>query len=283
MMANGSIVSSGQSLPEGGWSWHGGSGAMIWQLMFADSGLLFGLKRFPEQRRASLFCLDSETGRMLCDDFVLTGGADSAEPVGDGWMIGLETTHRNLLFCHGFQPGSPEHQGIWAVDLAEGTLAWGRPDVVFAANLGESVLAYKSRVFAGFPERDYFLIDPLTGREVEHIGTDPERFNALRNEAVGEEERQGVVLPSAGMDEFGHLETIRLGGSTVTAMHRLVSGGGTENAWSSVLALNAGDRLLFEDTMGQAGAAPLFNNFLVRDQRLYYIKEREMLVSIDLS
>ncbi|HHE31871.1 MAG TPA: hypothetical protein ENL07_04410 [Chlorobaculum parvum] len=283
MTAKSFVTSDGQPLPEGAWSWHGGKGAMIWQLMFADGGLLLGLKRFPEQRRASLFCLSSETGQVFCDDFVLAGGGDSSEPVGDGWMIGLETTHRNLLFCHGFQSGSPEHQGIWAVDLSIGTLVWSRPDFAFAANLGETFLAYKSRVFAGFPERDYYLIDPFTGREVEHIGTDPERFNQLRNEAIGEEDRQGVMLPSAGMDESGHVETIELAGSSVTATHRLACDGGTESAWSSVLAFNAGERLLYKDAMGKAEAVPLFNNFLVKDQRLYYIKEREVLVSIDLS
>lgn len=283
MTAGGSIAAFGQRLPEGGWHWHGGSGAVIWQLMFADAGLVMGLKRFPEQRKASLFCLASESGRVVCDDFVLTGGGEANTPVGEGWMIGLETTSGNLLYCHGFQPGSPEHQGLWAVDLAAGRVAWSRPDLSYAANLGDAFLAYKSRVFAGFPERDYYLIDPRTGRETEHIGTEPERFNALRDRAAGEEQRQGVLLPDAGMDESGHVETIECGAFTIKALHRLAGAGGTESSWRSVLAVSAGNRLLFEDTMGQAGAVPLFNNFLVKDRRLYYIKEREVLKSVVVS
>jgi len=282
-MAKSFVTSAGQPLPEGGWSWHGGKGAMIWQLMFTESGLMTGLKRFPEERRASFFCLAPETGEVLHDDFVLTGGGEQGEPVGDGWMIGLETTHGNLLFCHAFQQGSPEHQGIWAVDSAAGALAWSRPDLSYAANLGDTFLVYKSRVFAGFPERDFWLLDPLTGKEIEQIGTAPERFNPLRNEAIGEEERQGVLLPVAGMDKSGHLETIECGSSTVTVTHRMSAGEGTESAWSSVLAITAGGRVLYEDEMGNAVAVPLFNSALVRNKRLYYIKEREVLVSLPVS
>jgi len=100
------------------WSWHGGRGALVWQLMFGDE-LVMGIKRFPQERKAMLFCLEASTGRVLCENFVLTaeGENELPVPVGDGWMIGFETVHGGLLFCHAFQPGSPEHQGIWAVDL----------------------------------------------------------------------------------------------------------------------------------------------------------------------
>lgn len=285
MTAGDLVKSSVQPFPDGGWSWHGGSGAVIWQLMFTGSGLLTGLKRFREQRRAALFCLDPETGCALCDDVVLAGGGKAIEPVGEGWMIGLETTHRNLLYCHAFQPGGPEHQGIWALDPSSGTLVWSRPDLAFAANLGDTFLAYSSRVFAGFPERDYFLIDPLTGSVIEQIGTAPERFNPLRNAALAEDERQGVVLPVAGIGEpAGHLERIDCGASTVTARHSLMAGDeGTDSSWQSVLSVVVGSRIVYEDMMGKAGIAPLFNNFLVRDRRLFYIKEREVLISFAVS
>lgn len=277
------VTSAGYPLPEGGWTWHGGEGAMIWQLMFTENdGLVTGLKRFPEEHRASLFCLAPESGEVLRDDFVLTDG-EHDEPVGDGWMIGLETTHGHLLLCHAFQQGSPEHQGIWAVDPAAGVLAWSRPDLSYVGNLGDTFLVYKSRVFAGFPERDFWLIDPLNGREVEHIGTEPEHFNSLRNAAISEEERQGVLLPVADVDESGHLETIKYGSSTITVTHRMSAGAGTDSAWRSVLVITVGGRALYEDAMGNADAAPLFNSTLVWGKRLYYIKKREVLVSFPIS
>jgi hypothetical protein len=264
------------------WSWSGGNGAIIWQLMFSDDTVM-GLKRFPQERKASLFCLDSATGRVLCDDFVLIAEGELAAPVGDGWMIGLETVHRGLLFCHSFQPGSPEHQGIWALDLPQGRVVWSRPDLVFTANLGDALLAYRSIVFAGFPERDYYLLDPLTGGEIEHLGTAHERPNQLRDVAESEETRQRILLPDLAFDERGHVERIGLGASCVTVHHRIEIGAEGVVGWKAALAVTEGDRLVHEASMASGEPAPVFNSFLIKDSRLYYIKERERLVSLVVS
>ncbi|RXK89124.1 DUF4905 domain-containing protein [Chlorobaculum sp. 24CR] len=274
---------SGQ--PEAGkqWSWSGGNGALVWQLMFGNDTVM-GIKRFPEQRKASLFCLEASTGRVLCDDFVLTHKSGEDEVlVGDGWMIGLETVHGGLLFCHTYQPGSPEHQGIWAVDLAAGRVAWSRPDLVFTANLGDALLTYRSLVFAGFPERDYWLVDPETGRELEHFGTAHERPNQLRDAAQSEEAWQGILLPDAALDEAGHVERIALGATSVTVRHRMKSGAEGVPGWVATLSVRAGDRLVHEAVMAAGEPMPVFNGFLMKDKRLYYIKEREVLVSLEVS
>lgn len=250
---------------------------MIWQLMFLGSGNVLGIKRFPARRSASLFCLDSETGRNLCDDFVLAYGDHSDTPVGDGWMIGLETTHGELTFCHSYQQGSPEHLGIWAVDLPGRHVVWSRPDLVFAANLGDFFLAYRTSVFAGFPERDYRLVDPLTGCELEHIGTGHERPNQLRNQAESEESRQGILLPELLLSGPEPGERIVCGASRVESCHHMVADGGS---WVSGLKILLEDRTLYEDTMATNAPMPLFNNFLIRGSALYYIKDNEELTSV---
>lgn len=245
---------------------------------------VMGIKRFPQERKASFFCLESSTGKVLRDDFVLTfDNGESEAPVGDGWMIGLETVHGNLLFCHTYQPGSPEHQGIWALDLPAGRVAWSRSDLVFTANLGDAFLAYRSIVFAGFPERDYFLIDPLTGRELERLGTAHERPNRLRDAAQSEEKRQGILLPDAAFDELGHVESIALGDTSVTVRHRMERGAEGIVGWVSTLSVNEGERLVHEDVMTSGEPMPVFNSFLIKEGRLYYIKEREFLVSLVVS
>jgi hypothetical protein len=255
---------------------------VIWQLMFPCEGLVAGLKRFPATRSASIFCIDASTGMTRCDAFVPSAGAGGEMPVGDGWMIGLETTRENLLFCHAYQPGSPEHQGIWAVDLPGGTVLWSRPDLVFAANLGERFLVYKTRVFAGFPERDYRLIDPRTGREIDEGVMEAERANRLRQEAESEQERQGILLPVAGLDETGgYAEIIDFGEQRVTARHALRAG--ESAAWDSFLEISSTGIALYEDTMASSVPAPVFNNFLLRAGRLYYIREKGTLISVEVS
>ncbi|NTW53294.1 MAG: DUF4905 domain-containing protein [Chlorobaculum sp.] len=264
------------------WTWHGGKDAIIWQLMFGGDTVM-GIKRFAQERKASFFCLEASTGRVLCDDFALTTGDESETLVGDGWMIGLETVHTGLLFCHAFQPGSPEHLGIWAVDLPASRIAWSRPDLAFTANLGDALLAYRSIVFAGFPEREYYLLDPLTGREIEHLGTAHERPNQLRDAAESEEARQGILLPEGAFDDQGHVERIDLGASSVTVRHRLESGAEGIPGWVAMLSVAEGDRLIHDEVMASGEPMPVFNSFLMKEGRLYYIKEREYLVSLAVS
>lgn len=259
------------------WSWHGGNGAMIWQLMFLESARVLGIKRFPAQRSASLFCLDPDTGAALCDDFVLKYEGQPDTPVGDGWMIGLETTHRELVFCHTFQPGSPEHSGLWAVDLSCRSVVWSRPELIFAANLGDSFLVYRTRVFAGFPEREYLLLDPLTGNDLEQIGTGHERPNLLRDTAESEESRQGILLPDLFQSDTDPVECIVFGALRVEGCHRMTGEGGS---WVSGLKVINGDNILYKDTMASGIPMPRFNNFLIRGQALYYIKNNEELISV---
>jgi hypothetical protein len=262
------------------WSWHGGSGAMIWQLMFLESGKVLGIKRFAGLRQASLFCLQPDTGEVLCDDFVPAYGNGSDAPVGEGWMIGLETTHGELLFCHSFQPGSPEHLGLWALDLPGGHVVWSRPDIVFAANLGDSFLVYKSSVFAGFPEREYWLVDPLSGQVLEHLGTGHERPNQLRDSAMSEQSRQGILLPELCLAGPDPVECIRYGLVTVEGYHCMTVEG---SSWVSGLRIMTGERALYDDTMALQAPMPLFNNFLIKGTALYYIKESEELISVTMS
>lgn len=261
------------------WSWHAGKGAVIWQLMFPEGGIVAGLKRDPASRTASLFCLEADTGLELCDGFVPMVAEGSELPVGEGWMIGLETTHGGLLFCHAFQSGSPEHQGLWAIDLPARRVVWGRPEAVFAANLGDAFLVYRTRMFAGFPEREYWLIDPRNGEVLESLGTGHERPNLLRMSAEGEESRQGIALPETRLSADGPVEAVVAGAVTAEGMHTpsLLPG-----AWRSTVRVILGGLTVHEGIMASAAHAHLFNNFLIRGTTLYYIKENEELVGVML-
>jgi hypothetical protein len=271
------------SIPEKAWRWHGGDGAMIWQLMFSSNGKVMGLKRSSEERRATLFCLEAATGRILCDDFVLADPSDMNNAVGNAWMIGLETTYADWLVCHAYQPGSPEHQGIWAVDLPVKTIVWCRPDLVFAANLGDRFLVYRTRVFAGFPERDYFLLDPETGQEIEADPIEQERAHLLRSEAASEQERQGIVLPDSGVNPDAHVEFIHYGTMHVTAFHRERLTQAGHLVWDSFLEISSANAVLYQEQVATSFSVPAVSNFLIKDERLYYIREKSELISVPVS
>jgi hypothetical protein len=276
------------------WRYSGGRGALIWQLMFTGSGDLIGLKRFTASRSALLFSIDPETGKVYCDDCKLV---DSLNPVteGESWFTGLETTTRDLVYCHLYQPDSPEHQGIWALDPKSGLVVWSRRDIIYAGNLDHEFLVYRLSVFAGFPERHFILIDPLSGKDIRQLGVDSLSINAYRTQFVAEEKRQQVILPEfvtegmavellalqrAGVSDIIRIECIVQGQLTFTAMHEPAAAPGL---WNSALKVWRDDRLVYCDLMEEGLDRPRFNNFLIRGAHLYYIKNKEELVCVALS
>ena len=216
-------------------------------------------------------------------------------PAGEGWFVGLETTLGNLVYCYAYQSESPEHKGIWALDLRDNRVVWSRPDIVFAANLDHEFLVYKLSAFGGFPERHFLLIDPVTGELIRTLGLDSPAVNAIRQEVVPEEDRQQVTLSEVvtremtearlalqrvGITETTCCECIFKGIFTVTALHEQVESTGL---WQSFLNVWAGDSLVYADTMEESVEKPCLNNFLIWSENLYYLKNKEELVCVALT
>jgi hypothetical protein len=276
------------------WRYHAGHGALVWQLMFTSSGDLVGQKRFASSRQALFFCIDTLSGKVVRDDYLFLD-SHHALSVAEGWFTGLETTLGNLVYCSTSQPNSPEHQGIWAIDFRSGMVVWSRPDLVFVANLEDAFLVYHSSAFAGFPERHFRLIDPVTGADIRLLGLDCVEVNAIREDVVQEEVRQQITLPEfvmEGMSEermalqrVGIAGTIRCecivqGSLTVAALHEPAN---IPAQWSSSLKVWKNDHLVYEDVMEERVDKPGLNNFLLRSNQLYYLKGREELYCVRLT
>lgn len=276
------------------WHFHAGEGALVWHLMFTKTGMLIGQKRFLTGRKALFFSLDILTGEVLSDNYLLMDHRNDIA-VGEGWFVGLETTLEDLVYCYSYQQQSPEHIGIWAVDLRAGKVVWSRPDIVFVANLDHQFLVYRPSVFAGFPERHYFLIDPCSGVEISSLGHDGAEVNVLRGKAISEEERQGVLLSGflteemaperlalerAGIAEPTRCESIVHGSFTVAAFHEPAQ---PLEGWDSFLRVWYLDRLVYTASMEEGSERPCLNNFMIHGDNLYYLKDKEELICVALS
>ncbi len=275
------------------WRYHAGPGALVWQLMFTQGGTLVGQKRFAVSRRALFFCIDTVTGHLFCDDYLFE---DHHHPLSlaEGWFTVLETTLGDLVYCSACQPNSPEHQGIWAVDFRGSGVAWSRPDLVFVANLEEDLLACRISSFAGFPERHFLLIDPVTGADTRLLGLDTLEVNALRAEVVQEEVRQQVILSEfvtegmarermalqrVGIGAATHSECIVHEDFTVAILHEQNRLSGL---WDSSLKVWRGDCLVYAEALDEGAEKPALNTFLIRRSALYFLKGRDELVCVSL-
>ena len=275
------------------WQYGAGCGALVWQLMFTQTGDLIGQKRVAASRQALFFGIDTLTGKIFLDDYLFLDHIHSLSPA-ESWFIVLETTLGELVYCSACQPNSPERQGIWAVDFRNGNVVWSRPDLVFVANLEDEFLLYKPSAFAGFPERHFLLIDPATGADIRSSGLDTLDVNALRAEVVQEEVRQQVTLPEfvtegmaermvlqrVGVAETTRCECIVHGSLTVAVLHEPAQ---LPDLWDSSLKVWRSDRLVYADILEERVEKPGLNNFLIRSDSLYYLKAKEKLVCVALS
>ncbi|ABB24479.1 DUF4905 domain-containing protein [Pelodictyon luteolum] len=256
------------------WRYDCGDGAILWQLSFTGSGMLFGQKRFPGDRRSLFFAIDPEAYRVLIDDFQPLDPA-SGLPLGAGWFTGIESTHRDLVYLHAWQEGSPLHRGIWAVLARTGSILWSQPGLEYVAHTDSGLLACRQSSFAGFPERNYLLLDPLTGKE-----SACDDAAGLRASAIGEDARQEVQLPEA----TERLPDGSRGGESIVR-GRVVAGSvheDLEGRWRSTLRLWEDGMEVYCDVMDEGGSMPARNNFLIRGDKLYYIKKKRELVAFTL-
>ena len=113
--------------------WEYTAAGRIWHVRVASETLLLGENRDPETKRVEFFCLDQRDGSEVW----------RKGEFGDGWWIGIEGIFNGTLLLHGFSsPDLPVHRGIIAVDMADGTKLWERPDLVIQGTDGTNVVGH---------------------------------------------------------------------------------------------------------------------------------------------
>jgi len=267
------------------WRFTPENGALLWKIMFLEPDLVVCENRFTGKKAASFSCLSLPSGKEVLRDFTLDAGDHATNS--ENRMTGLETARGNLFYIHGYQSDSPEHAGLWAIDPLKACVTWARPDVAFVAHLEEGMLGYSAGSFAGFPERNYMLLDAMTGEVIEVIGQDAHRANALRADAKDDAEMQHVLLPRFGEEE--QMETGRSGsivreyiehqGFLVAVSHEKSE---SKQSFDACIRAFYDGKLLYQDTLAEGTAAPCMNYFLLRGVTLYYISNMNELISVQL-
>ena len=267
------------------WGFTPENGALFWKIMFLEPDLVVCENRFTGEKAASFTCLSLRSGKDILREFTLDAGDHATDH--EDRMTGLETTRGNLFYIHGYQSESPEHAGLWAIDPLKAGVKWARPDVAFVAHLEKGMLVYSAGSFAGFPERNYMLLDARTGEVKELIGQNARRANALRAEAQDDAEMQNVLLPRS--DEEREMVVGRSGpivreyiehqGILVSVSHEKSKRGKGFDA--GIRAFYDG-KLLYQDMLAEGMAVPCLNYFLLRGVTLYYIRNMNELIAVHL-
>jgi hypothetical protein len=262
----------------------------IWKVLFADSALLLGEARDVDTKRASFFCIDSETGIALWNQLRF------AEP----WWVGIDGVHRGVVFFHEFaKPDLPEHKSICAVDLRSGEILWTNSDATFFFAYGDFVFAERKM----FEKRVALKLSFTTGEMIEEID-DPDTLMSLRRlsaqesgesndvlypEVLAEHEersRLSLLSPYIDSDRWRSLESIETTTHVVASFHSVSNIASVESpVFSNQLLIleKANARKVFADTLNAETKAIVPDSFFIRNRTVFYVKEYSSLVAVKLN
>ncbi|MFN3344791.1 MAG: DUF4905 domain-containing protein [Chloroherpetonaceae bacterium] len=284
----------------------------IWLSQFLANGNLIIEHRTGErravlkERKVKFLSLDANTGKPLWDNFVLTD--EQGNEFGEGWWVGLELVHKNLFYLHGYvAPRIPEHRGLWALDADSARLVWKDESVSFVARVDDELLVYRPADTESFAERQYLILNALTGEKLRDVST--AEADAFRDKSQDFASVQGVTLPTrhnnfspdfermkslaekstSAKNVIAGYDCIELGATTLLGYHEqtdkivLTQNGSPVKALTYTLFVLEDDNIVYRDTLGNAMSGLLTDGFFVRGNRLYYTKNQDTLVALELS
>lgn len=268
-------------------AWRYKTNGVIWRIVPTRSGRIIGEERDLTKKTVSFFCLNETTGEVLWEGL----------NYGEQWWMGIEAADDTRMFLHRFAaPDLPRHSGIIAADLDSGKQIWSHDDLTFSHLGSSSVLAYRDSMEG----REFVELDAGTGSIIRSVRSDDSA--ALETVAVSEhawEDELEFPLPVLpGTDEYtrfrsvtqiqvalengvGPVEVIDRKEVTIFSYHQQDAPGVLFNNILTIVDKVHG-AVLYNDILNARVPAPVPESFFVRRDMVYSVKERSLLVAVQL-
>ncbi|MGE5315360.1 MAG: DUF4905 domain-containing protein [Acidobacteriota bacterium] len=269
-------------------AWSFTASHILWRFLLSDSGLLLGEDRDTDAKNVSFFCIDMGTGSVLW----------RGRTFGEAWWTGIEAVTGNRLYLHGFaKPDMPEHRGLTAVDARTGSVIWSNNDISFFAADASRVIGYRDL----FERRVFEEFDAQTGAFLHERQTAGEEAQEMRRGSFGrtdllfpeplekEDPQQPTIeraLQHAVKTDPAHppiIDAARAEGRIIISAHVRTSDRPGSMTHLLLVIDEVTGRELYRDTLNADTPYAIRDSFFIDRSRLYYIKEKQTLVSLPLA
>ncbi|MBT8380610.1 MAG: DUF4905 domain-containing protein [Ignavibacteria bacterium] len=167
----------------------------IWRIIPTETNKLVIEEREPEKKQAYFICLQTESGKRIFKDFQHE----------EKFWVGIEAVYNDLIFFHSYlKPDMPGHKGILAFDIAEQEIKWENKDLTFLFQLNNLIYTYLQR----FDSRNHYALNFETGEIEEDFGSDSNKINKLRDEAVKNQSSKDYLFPRIFYDDSSSSEQL---------------------------------------------------------------------------
>ncbi len=265
---------------------------IFWKLLISPDGILAGEERDTEEKTASLFALDVESGKMLWRGAKLD----------EGWWFNSEKATAANIFIQKFRkPDMPEPQGIIALDIHSGAMRWEQPDVSMLFEHEQKVYAQREAM----GRKEFFAIDSITGEVLEAYGSGRENILAMQNMIVDTDVHSVYSMPITPDDEIftaistvltdvldvnelrGTIDFAEFGKYIIFSYHERIINrpeamlGNLLRNHLKVLDTELGEIVYSDEPNGET-PYPVPENFFIHRGILIYVKEKREVIGIPL-
>lgn len=267
----------------------------IWRMYFNNTGFTVGETRDLFTKEAYLYSLNYENKEVYLRDFQLD----------EKWWFTIEGITDNYFIISIFaNPENPEPAGIHFYDIKSGKLIWSNEDLIFLFAGNEFTYGYKQL----FESRILYKLSSETGGILDEYREESRIYDVMAEKGVHDEKQyEGYIYPEIYLpgdeeniiksyfpDEVkslnleGPVEYLQFNNYLVYNYHEK-KGIDLKNIERQILSniLNITDldknKLVFKETLNRETSSYVPDSFFVKDNHLFFIREKKELTSINLN
>jgi hypothetical protein len=248
----------------------------IWRIIPSGVSLIIE-EREPESKQVFFNCINIETGRVIFRNYQTE----------EKFWIGVEAVYKDVIFFHKFsKPDMPGHKEIIAVDLYTQQTLWNTSEYTFLLALENKIYSYIN-LFEG---RKYFVLDYMTGEVLESLADNQIDINELRYKSYDNEFFKdsffpelcriddpvvSIIFKSTGKPVAGRVECVNYNGYVFTSYHVEENKGVLKNIFNIVEIST--EKIIFEEILNRKTQKFIPDNFFIKGDKLFLIKEKSVL------
>lgn len=238
-------------------------GGIIWKLLFDEPAAVLAVEtRAPGSARAVFTTINLVTGDVLLRDY----------SPDENWPCGLEAARNGVLLIHGYESeGSPAHLGLLALNAQTGDVLWQNFAWAADATYDDSLTVFNRKVLPWKKQQADWKSGRVTGEA--KTGRENSTLKTPVKTAVWP-----LHLPEPEGERAGYIDYLRQDDVEILSLHTQKTPGFDQH-----LFVFRNSRLVYSDLLAGGIQKMLPEAFVLQQNRLVYIRNKNELVLLDIS
>jgi len=267
----------------------------LWRFFFAGSNTIVGETRDIESKIVYFFSININTGKPYIKNHCFEN---------ENFWLSIEGLNDKYFFLHSFErPDLPQHKGIRALDNFTGETLWENDEYLYLFCTNESLYAYREK----FEGKEIVELDIVSGELIKTFEQEehdeiydfryktsdesayekynypkpfnnentPNTLNKIFNKELHKTERNGKLEYISKGDYLLFNYYLEKAADMKSPNKKSY-----ENRFCIYKISNA--EKIYQDILNGSSAYNVPDNFFIKEDNLYYLKEKKELIAINL-